>query len=122
MPVYNLIVGKTVAKMTESTMGPEKFNLIMNLSPTAGLLARKLPAHSTTMERFASALQEGVLDRPVIDKTGLTGRYDFDPEFSVEGTLLTPSVYLPPIPISRIFSRRSSGSDWGWNLPKAKPK
>jgi uncharacterized protein (TIGR03435 family) len=87
MAVYNLIVGKSGPKMTESTLGPEKFNLIINPSPRGGPL---LPARSTTMERFASALQEGILDRPVIDKTGLTKRYDFDLEFSPEGTLLAP--------------------------------
>jgi uncharacterized protein (TIGR03435 family) len=38
---------------------------------------------------FASVLQD-LLDPPVIDKTGLTKRYDFDLEFSPEGTLLAP--------------------------------
>ena len=87
MAVYNLMVGKSGHKMTESTLGPEKFNLIINPSPRGGPL---LPARATTMERFAAALQEGIVDRPVIDKTGLTKRYDFDLEFSPEGTLLAP--------------------------------
>jgi uncharacterized protein (TIGR03435 family) len=101
MAVYNLIVGKSGPRMTESTLGPEKFNLIINPSPRGGPL---LPARATTMERFASALQEGILDRPVIDKTGLTKRYDFDLEFSPEGTLLAPpggvaasDIYSPDI-------------------------
>jgi uncharacterized protein (TIGR03435 family) len=87
MAVYNLMVGKSGPKMTESPLGPENFNLIINPSPRGGPL---LPARATTMERFAAALQEGILDRPVIDKTGLTKRYDFDLEFSPEGTLLAP--------------------------------
>jgi uncharacterized protein (TIGR03435 family) len=103
MAVYNLIVGKSGPKMTESTLGPEKFNLIIDPSPRGGPL---LPARATTMERFASALQEGILDRPVIDKTGLTKRYDFDLEFSPEGTLLAPpaGVSAPNIDSPDIFT------------------
>jgi uncharacterized protein (TIGR03435 family) len=58
------------------------------------------------MERFASALQEGILARPVIDKTGLPKRYDFDLEFSPEGTLLAPpaGVSSPYIDSPDIFT------------------
>lgn len=89
--------------MTESTLGPEKYNLIIAPSPRGGPL---LPARAATMERFASALQEGLLDRPVIDKTGLTKRYDFDLEFSPEGTLLAPrgAVSAPYIDSPDIFT------------------
>ena len=57
------------------------------------------------MERFASVLQD-LLDRPVIDKTGLTKRYDFDLEFSPEGTLLAPpaGVSAPYIDRPDIFT------------------
>ena len=86
MAVYNLIVGKSGPKMSESTLAAEKGNLMIGPSPRGGPL---LPARAATMERFASVLQD-VLDRPVSDKTGLTRRYDFDLEFSPEGTLLAP--------------------------------
>jgi uncharacterized protein (TIGR03435 family) len=103
MAVYNLILGKSGAKITESTLGPEKFNLIINPSPRGGAL---LPARSTTMERFALALQEGILYRPVIDKTRLSKRYDFDLEFSPEGTRLAPpaGVSAPYIDSPDIFT------------------
>jgi uncharacterized protein (TIGR03435 family) len=42
----------------------------------------KLPARNVTMGDFVSMLQRAVLDRPVVDKTGLTGRYDFDLEWA----------------------------------------
>jgi uncharacterized protein (TIGR03435 family) len=42
----------------------------------------KLPARNVTMGDFASMLQRAVLDRPVVDKTGLTGKYDFDLEWA----------------------------------------
>ena len=36
-----------------------------------------LPARNATMAEFTSLLQRAVLDRPVVDKTGMSGRYDF---------------------------------------------
>lgn len=99
--VYNLTSGKSVPKMTESTLTPEKGNLMISPSPRGGPL---LPARAATMERFASVLQD-LLDRPVIDKTGLTKRYDFDLEFSPEGTLLAPpGVSATPIDSPDIFT------------------
>jgi uncharacterized protein (TIGR03435 family) len=87
MAVYNLTVGKSGPRMTESTLPPEKGNLMISPSPRGGPM---LPARAATMERVASVLRD-LLDRPVIDKTGLTKRYDFDLEFSPEGTLLAPA-------------------------------
>jgi uncharacterized protein (TIGR03435 family) len=37
-----------------------------------------LPARNVTMNDLTSLLQRAVLDRPVVNKTGLAGRYDFD--------------------------------------------
>lgn len=93
--VYNLTVGKSGPKITESTLAPEKGNLTIGPSPRGGPL---LPARAATMERFAAVLQD-LLDRPVIDKTGLTKRYDFDLEFSAEGTLLAPPGVASATPV-----------------------
>lgn len=41
----------------------------------------KLPARNATIGKFASVLQRAALMRPVIDQTGITGRWDFDLEF-----------------------------------------
>jgi len=38
----------------------------------------ELPARGATMNDFAAALQRVVLDRPVVDATGIAGQYDFD--------------------------------------------
>jgi uncharacterized protein (TIGR03435 family) len=34
-------------------------------------------ARNATLADFAGLMQSAVLDRPVVDQTGLTGRYDF---------------------------------------------
>ena len=37
-----------------------------------------LPARNATMSQFTSLQQSGIVNRPVVDKTGLKHRYDFD--------------------------------------------
>jgi uncharacterized protein (TIGR03435 family) len=38
------------------------------------------------MELFCAALEAAVLDRPVVDKTGLTGSFDFDLKWKPDET------------------------------------
>jgi uncharacterized protein (TIGR03435 family) len=47
----------------------------------------RLPARYATMSEFASVLQRSPLDRPVVDRTGLSGRYDFDLQFAPDDRL-----------------------------------
>ena len=70
LSVYVLSVAKTGAKLTktESHEGHPGFGL-------RGLGA--ITVHDASMSDFAAMMQETVMDRPVIDQTGLAGRYDF---------------------------------------------
>ena len=45
-----------------------------------------LPGRNATMGDLASLLQRAILDRPVVDKTGLSGHYDFDLEWAPDET------------------------------------
>ena len=81
--VYALTVAKGGPKLKESTVaadaspeGPPP--LIFVVSPE---LVR-LPGRSATMAELAWVMQRAALDYPVLDKTGLSGRYDFDLEFT----------------------------------------
>ncbi len=55
-----------------------------------------LPAKNATMGDFASLLQRALLDRPVVDKTGLTGRYDFDLDWAPDETQFGGEVPVAP--------------------------
>ena len=46
-----------------------------------------LPARNTSMSQLAQMLQQVVLDRPVVDHTGSTGRYDFELRFMPDETM-----------------------------------
>jgi uncharacterized protein (TIGR03435 family) len=82
MSVYALMVGKNGPKLAEGD--------IQSLNRTFGDIAAppgRLTAHGATMAYFVQILTEN-LDRPVIDKTKLTGHYNF--ELTYEEPLLNP--------------------------------
>ena len=93
LPVYTLITGKAGVKLKESAAVPDESPVLVNqVFPSEKIL---LPARNATMAQFASMLQRAVLDRPVLDKTDLTGRYDFDLEWTPDETQFGGN--LPPI-------------------------
>jgi uncharacterized protein (TIGR03435 family) len=96
LSIYTLSVAKGGPKLKESTLSPDATPegpppLIFALSPTGA----RLPARYATMAEFASVLQRSPLDRPVVDRTGLTGRYDFDLEFAPDERLWGGAVPRP---------------------------
>jgi uncharacterized protein (TIGR03435 family) len=78
--VYVLETAKGGPKLKDSAK-PEDVPALINVMYPQSI---KLPARNVTMGDFASMLQRAVLDRPVVDRTGLTGRYDFDLEWATD--------------------------------------
>ncbi|HEY4358315.1 MAG TPA: TIGR03435 family protein [Acidobacteriaceae bacterium] len=78
----------TVAGGGEKNLTPSQSNAQLpsglEFRPVPGGLL--LPARNTTMGQLTQMLQQVVLDRPVVDLTGLTGRYDFDLTFMPDET------------------------------------
>jgi uncharacterized protein (TIGR03435 family) len=70
MPVYALVVGKNGPKLKESVA--EKFSLTMR-----GVQGVEITVLKGSMEQLATQLSGSGTDRPVLDKTGLTGTYDY---------------------------------------------
>ncbi len=71
LSVYAIVAGKSGAKLTKADGDPKADANMFFYGPA------KFNAKNATMADFAGFLQRGVLDRPVIDQTGLTGRFDF---------------------------------------------
>jgi uncharacterized protein (TIGR03435 family) len=71
LAAYVIVVERTGAKLAKSAGDP-------NGLPGLGFRALgNLTARNATMTDFAGLLQGFVLDRPVVDQTGLSGRFDF---------------------------------------------
>ena len=88
-PVYEITVAKGGSKLKDSTALPdESSNVTSTVHPAAagGIDYVFLPARNVTLAQFASVLQRAILDRAVVDHTGLTGRYDFDLEWTPDET------------------------------------
>jgi uncharacterized protein (TIGR03435 family) len=91
LPVYVLSVAKSGPKLNQSGGDP---------TGLPGLGFRQLGqlnVHNATMRDFTELLQNVVLDRPVLDQTGLTGKFDFmlnwtpdDSQFSGLGARVPP--------------------------------
>jgi uncharacterized protein (TIGR03435 family) len=77
---YVITVGKTGAKLSTSSGDP-------NGLPGLGFRALgAMIARNSTIADLAGLLQTVVLDRPVVDQTGLTGKYDFTLNWTPEPT------------------------------------
>jgi uncharacterized protein (TIGR03435 family) len=91
--IYELQVAKGGSKLKASTASPDDPpQLLSTVSPQRIVL----PARNMTMSNLASLMQRAILDRPVVDKTGLPGRYDFDLEWAPDETQFGGEV--PPAP------------------------
>ncbi len=93
LSVYQIVVGKTGDKLANSPGDP-------NGAPTYGLSALgSMTVTNAKISDFAGWMQRYVVDRPVIDHTGITGRFSFtlnwaadDSQFaSLAGTLRPPA-------------------------------
>jgi uncharacterized protein (TIGR03435 family) len=92
--IYALEVAKSGPKLKVSTAGLDDPAVV---GPGVVYPQRVvLPGRNASMGNFVSLLQRAILDRPVVDKTGLTGRYDFDLEWAPDETQFGGDVPSPP--------------------------
>jgi len=95
LPVYALVVAKGGAKVTKSEGNPDGLPSLMFRGGPGGIV---LPAKNSTMADFASVIQRTYVDRPVVDQTGLAGRYDFDLNFTPDPGMSASMGGPPPPP------------------------
>jgi uncharacterized protein (TIGR03435 family) len=92
LSVYVLNVAKSGPKLTKNDTNPNGLPALF----FRGRLG-DLGVHNANMGDFTGMMQNVVLDRPVLDQTGLTGRYDFtllwtpdDSQFGGMGAKIPP--------------------------------
>jgi uncharacterized protein (TIGR03435 family) len=91
MPAYVLTVGKDGPKLTKNESGG-------NLPGFGGRGPGAVGVRNSTMSDFAGFLQARILDRPVVDQTGVAGKFDFTLEWRPDLSQLPPGVAAPQLP------------------------
>ena len=81
--IYVLEVAKSGPKLKASSAAAEDPPALIS---TVFEQHIHLPARNASMRDFVSLLQRAVLDRPVVDKTGLSGMFDFDLDWAPDET------------------------------------
>ena len=97
--VYTLTVARTGPKMTRSQSDPSA-SVGLGFGPPGNF-----GATNATMADLAEAMGQAVLDRPVVDQTALTGRFDFrltwtpdETQFGAVGGYTPPATENPDAP------------------------
>jgi uncharacterized protein (TIGR03435 family) len=85
LPVYELRIGKNGPKLAKSGADPDHGELYFSRT-TKTSSGMSLHAKAATMTGLASLLQVGLLERPVVDRTGLAGTFDFELDFTSDRT------------------------------------
>jgi uncharacterized protein (TIGR03435 family) len=91
LSVYALTVAKSGPKMTETIHQPNdpRNFLFRNIG--------QLMVTNSTMKDFSDGMQGAVMDRPVVDHTGLTARYDFNLNWTAdESQFASLGIHVPP--------------------------
>jgi uncharacterized protein (TIGR03435 family) len=111
-PAWDVVVAKGGAKFKESTdefaqkpdypaLGPSGIG-----SRGVGRTGRRIAAHNATMGRLLTAVG-GFSGRPIIDKTGLTGKYDMWLEF--DGRAMMFPDYAADLPALNVAMEQQLG-------------
>src|SRR6201995_421627 len=91
--IYELEVAKNGPKLKASTAPPDDPPALISTVYPQRIV---MPARNAAMSDLARLMQRAILDRPVVDKTGLTGRYDFDLEWAPDETQFGGEVPVAP--------------------------
>jgi uncharacterized protein (TIGR03435 family) len=85
LPVYTVAVAKSGAKLTKNTANPDGQ---VDENGSGSGTAMSLKFTNASMEDFAKIMQF-MVDRPIVDQTGLAGRYDFVLRYTYDETRAT---------------------------------
>jgi uncharacterized protein (TIGR03435 family) len=91
LSAYELVVARGGVRLKGSTAPPKDAPVLVNRIFPGHV---HLPGRNVPIAELASVLQRSVLDRYVLNRTGLTGRYDFDLEWTPDDTQFNGQ--LPP--------------------------
>lgn len=91
LSAYVITVGKNGPKLAKDESGGV-------LPGFGGRGPGSVGVRNSTMAEFAGFLQGRILDRPVVDQTGLSGKFDFTLDWRPDLTQLPPGANAPQLP------------------------
>ena len=97
LPAYTITVLKAGPKFAVSQADPKSlaFGVGFGRAPGGGMT---LTVINAPLDSMANALQGNLLDQPVVNQTGLTGKYDFNLKFTPDASQMPNLGPLPPAP------------------------
>jgi len=92
--IYALVVARKGPRLKPSTAGQTRVSLYRNTPSDQPGVSYTIGAQKATMALFAERLGEMQLDRPVLDRTGIAGEYDFQVTYATNDDPATgPSLF-----------------------------
>jgi len=91
LPAYAITLARSGPKLTRSASDPSGL-------PSLLFRGGMLPARNASMAEFAAVMQSAVMDRPVVDRTGLAGKYDFTLTWTPDDSQFRSFGTRPPAP------------------------
>jgi uncharacterized protein (TIGR03435 family) len=89
MAFYALILRNSQSKLTPAADARDDF-------PNFSVMLGSIAARNASIADFAALLQEGLMDRPVLDQSGLSGRFDFTLKWTPDEFQLAAHGMKPP--------------------------
>jgi uncharacterized protein (TIGR03435 family) len=120
LPVFAITLAKGGSKLKPSAAPPGTPSELINVihPEEKGGVHVELPARNATIMQFAAMMQRVVLDRAVVDQTGLSGTYDFDLEWTPDESQFAETCRGPWNRPNPACSRRCrSNLAFGWRRP-----
>jgi uncharacterized protein (TIGR03435 family) len=82
MAIYALSLAKSGPKLKDAAKPDDPPKIVGIVYPDR----IEVPARGVTMDDFVAMLQRATLDKPTLNRTGLTGKFDFDLKFAQDET------------------------------------
>ena len=89
--IYEITVAKDGPKMRDTADRNQETKVLSTVYQDRVVM----PARNASMSDVARVMQRAILDRPVVDNTGLTGRYDFNLVWAPDETQFDGAIHLP---------------------------